>query len=77
MNTNLRGNLLKLQALFAPIVLAAYASMVAHHWLPSEAFRTVANNTYPELPAQMEVILAALWTVACWRGIYSALRLYI
>ncbi|EIE21334.1 hypothetical protein COCSUDRAFT_56557 [Coccomyxa subellipsoidea C-169] len=62
-------------ALFVPTVLASYASMVTHHILDPAVL--VSHSSDAQLPAQLEVIFASLWSVASWRGIYAALRPYI
>ncbi|CAL8463210.1 g2744 [Coccomyxa elongata] len=62
-------------ALFVPTVLASYASMVTHNILDPAVLVSHATDT--QLPAQLEVIFASLWSVASWRGIYAGLRPYI
>ncbi|CAK0784590.1 hypothetical protein CVIRNUC_007794 [Coccomyxa viridis] len=62
-------------ALFVPTVLAGYASMVTHHIL--DASLLVHHGSEHQLPAQLEVIFAALWSIASWRGVYAGLRPYI
>ncbi|CAL5229541.1 g12888 [Coccomyxa viridis] len=62
-------------ALFVPTVLAGYASMVTHHVLDSSLL--VQHGQSHQLPAQLEVIFASLWSVASWRGVYAGLRPYI
>ncbi|BDA44565.1 hypothetical protein COCOBI_06-0410 [Coccomyxa sp. Obi] len=62
-------------ALFVPTVLASYASMVTHQILDPAVL--VSHTTDTQLPAQLEVIFASLWSVASWRGIYAGLRPYI
>lgn len=62
-------------ALFVPTVLASYASMVTHHFLDPSLL--VQHSSEHQLPAQLEVIFAALWSVSSWRGVYAGLRPYI
>ncbi len=61
--------------MFVPVALACYASLVSHNWMPNTTFTASGNPS--ELPAQLEVLLAALFTVSSWRGIYAAVRPYI
>lgn len=59
--------------MFVPVALAFYASLVSHNWMPKSPFTAVAG----ELPAQLEVLVSSLFTIATWRGSYAALRPYI
>jgi hypothetical protein len=61
------------QLMFVPVALAFYASLVSHNWMPKSPFTAVAG----ELPAQLEVLVSSLFTIATWRGSYAALRPYI
>lgn len=63
------------QALFVPAVLAGYAYMVSNHIMDADAL--IAHGKDAQLPAQLEVIFASLWSVGSWRGIYAAVRPYI
>ncbi|KAK9810509.1 hypothetical protein WJX72_012008 [[Myrmecia] bisecta] len=63
-------------ALFVPTALAAYASMVVHHLLDVDVIRQPASSPYA-LPPELEVVMAVLWTVSSWRGIYAAYRLML
>ena len=66
---------LPVQIVFVPVALACYASMVSHSWMPKTAF--VSSSQPGELPAQLEVLVASLFTISSWRGIYAGLRTYI
>ncbi|KAK9834886.1 hypothetical protein WJX81_006502 [Elliptochloris bilobata] len=61
--------------LFLPTSLVLYAVLATHHWLDVGPF--AASSDPYELPAQVEVLFAALWSVSAWRGIYTGLRPYI
>ncbi|KAL3157899.1 hypothetical protein ABBQ32_012308 [Trebouxia sp. C0010 RCD-2024] len=55
--------------LFVPTAMAMYACLVSHHLLDSSVFRIPPGcRTSPE----GEVMLAALFTLMSWRGIYSS-----
>jgi len=59
--------------MFVPVALAFYASLVSHSWMPKGPFASSPG----ELPAQVEVLLASLFTISTWRAIYAGLRPYI
>ncbi len=59
--------------MFVPVALAFYAAGVSHAWMPKTPF----TSSPGELPAQVEVLLASLFTVSTWRAIYAGLRPYI
>ena len=61
---------LNLQVMFAPVAVACYASLVSHRIIPSVAF----TSKHGEMSPQLEVLLASLFTVSSWRGIYAGLR---
>lgn len=55
--------------LFIPTAMAMYAALVSHHLLDSAVFKVPpGSRTSPE----GEVMLAALFTLMSWRGIYSS-----
>lgn len=56
--------------MFTPAVLACYASLVAHRFIPTSLFA----SKHGELAPQLEVLVAALFTVSSWRGIYAFVR---
>lgn len=57
------------QLLFVPTAMAMYACLVSHHLLDSSVFKVPPGcRTSPE----GEVMLAALFTLMSWRGIYSS-----
>lgn len=61
--------------MFVPTVLAVCTYLVAHQVLDGRAFS--APQASHDLPAEVEVLLAALWTLGCWRGTYAMLRPYM
>ena len=69
------GQLHILQVVFVPVVLACYASLVSHSWMPKTVF--MPSSQPGELPAQLEVLVASLFTISSWRGIYAGFRTYI
>ena len=52
--------------MFAPVALAGYASLIAHGYMPSQPF--APSQHLGELPAQLEVLVSAMFTVSAWRG---------
>ena len=57
----------RMQLLFVPTAMAMYACLVSHNLLDSSVFRVPPGaRTSPE----GEVMLASLFTLAAWRGIY-------
>lgn len=60
---------LSLQLLFVPTAMAMYACLVSHHLLDSSVFRVPPGA---RVSPEGEVMIAALFTLMSWRGIYSS-----
>ena len=71
--TSLCHDVSLLQVMFAPVAAACYAYMVSHRLVPVLAF----TSKHGELSPQIEVLLACLFTVSGWRGIYAGLKPFI
>lgn len=55
--------------LFVPTAMAMYACLVSHHLLDSSVFRVPPGA---RVSPEGEVMIAALFTLMSWRGIYSS-----
>ncbi|DBA82752.1 TPA: hypothetical protein ACH3X1_006981 [Trebouxia sp. C0004] len=55
--------------LFVPTAMAMYACLVSHHLLDSSVFRIPPGA---HVSPEGEVMIAALFTLMSWRGIYSS-----
>lgn len=67
--TGVQTRWIAVQLLFVPTAMAMYACLVSHHLLDSSVFKVPPGcRTSPE----GEVMLAALFTLMSWRGIYSS-----
>lgn len=55
--------------LFVPTAMAMYACLVSHHLLDSSVFRVPAGA---HVSPEGEVMIASLFTLMSWRGIYSS-----
>ncbi len=58
-----------LQLLFVPTAMAMYACLVSHHLLDSSVFRVPPGA---RVSPEGEIMIAALFTLMSWRGIYSS-----
>lgn len=58
-----------LQLLFVPTAMAMYACLVSHHLLDSSVFKVPPGA---RVSPEGEVMIAALFTLMSWRGIYSS-----
>ena len=67
-NSNLRLTV-HLQLLFVPTAMAMYACLVSHHLLDGSVFRVPPGA---RVSPEGEVMIAALFTLMSWRGIYSS-----
>jgi hypothetical protein len=58
-----------LQLLFVPTAMAMYACLVSHHLLDGSVFRVPPGA---RVSPEGEIMIAALFTLMSWRGIYSS-----
>ena len=58
-----------LQLLFVPTAMAMYACLVSQHLIDSGVFRVPPGA---RVSPEGEVMIAALFTLMSWRGIYSS-----